>query len=195
MRRRPLRSCLRRLSPGPGALRRPVDRWESAVWLAALVVLLTAIPCALAVGSVVHGHELALSSAQSAQRTPVTAVLSENAPPIQQRGVPPTTVLALARWRSGGVERTDRIAVRPGSPAGQRVSIWVDRSGHQVGRPLTAEQAQWQGAMAVVDTLAAVVALLTVALILVRRRLNRTRLAAWEAEWHQVEPRWTERAG
>ena len=55
-------------------------------------------------------------------------------------------------------------------------------------RPLTAGQAQWQGVMAVVDTLASVIALLAVGLILVRRRLNRTRLAAWEAAKLPVVP-------
>jgi hypothetical protein len=191
-----LRSWLRPLNPRRGALRRPVDRVESAAWLAALIIALASVPCALTVGSVVHGHELAVSSAQSADRTPATAMLSEKVPLCQQHGDPPTTVLAGARWRSAsGAVRTGWIAAPPGSLAGQRIPIWIDRSGRPVGSPLTPDQAQWQGAMAVVDTLAAVVALLATALILVRRQLDRTRMAAWEAEWHQVEPGWTERAG
>jgi hypothetical protein len=187
-------SVTRRVGMGPHVLRRPVDRLEHIVVLAALALVLAATPLAVAVSMTVNHHNQVLSAAQTADRTRGTATLLATVPLTMQLEGAEATVQAAARWRTpAGAIRVGDIPVRPGSVAGQPIAIWLDSAGHRVDRPLTAAEARWQSVLAGIFTMAAVIALLTVVVVIVRRRLDRVRLSGWAAEWRRVEPRWTQR--
>lgn len=175
-------------------LRRPVDRLEHIVVLAALVLVFAAIPLAIMVSTTVNRHSQALSVTEMADSTRGTATLLTTVPVTMQLDGTASIVRAAARWRTpAGTVRVGYVPAAPGSVAGQVIAVWLDNSGHQVDQPLTSDEARWQGVMAGVFTMAAAIALLTLVVVIVRGRLNRARLSGWAAEWRRVEPQWTER--
>jgi hypothetical protein len=191
---RRIASVTRRVGVGRHVLRRPVDRLEHIVVLAALVLVCAAVPLALVVSMTVNRHSQVLSVTETAQRTRGTATLLVSVPLSIQLDGSDSDVRAAARWRTPtGVTRVGYVSVAPGTNAGQPISIWLDRSGQSVDQPLSADQARWQGVLAGVFTMVGVVALLTSMVVAVRKGLDRARLAEWAVEWRRVEPRWTRR--
>jgi hypothetical protein len=187
-------SVTRRVGVGPHVLRRSVDRLEHIVVLAALVLMFAAIPFAIMVSTTVNRQSQVLSVTETADRTRGTATLLVSVPQSMQLDGAASIVRTAARWRTpAGAVRVGDVPATPGSVAGQSVAIWLNSSGHQVDQPLTSDEAKWQGVMAGVYTMAAVIALLTLVVVILRGRLNRARLSGWAAEWRRVEPRWTNR--
>jgi heme exporter protein D len=171
-----------------------VDRLEHIVVLAALILAFAALPLAIGVGTTVNQHRQLLSVVETAESTQDTATLLVTVPLSMQLSGAASIVRAPARWRTpAGVTRVGNVLVTPGSVAGQPITIWLDRAGDQIDQPLTADQAWRQGVLAGLGTMAAVAALLALIVLIVRRRLDRVRLAGWAAEWRRVEPRWTQR--
>jgi hypothetical protein len=192
--RRHLGSLTRRLGLGRTALRRPIDRRGRIGLLAVILIVFTAIPLSVAVSETVARHGQVESVAELADRTLVTATLSETVRQADPNA--PQAVMAAAQWRaSDGATHTGYVPAAVGSLAGEHIPIWLDSSGQQVDQPLSADQAQLQGVLAGVCTMATVLALLAIAIAITRYRLNERRLSVWEAEWRQVEPQWTHRAG
>jgi hypothetical protein len=80
-----------------------------------------------------------------------------------------------------------------GSRAGRQVPIWVNNAGQLVYPPI----GQGQIASRVIAVVALTPAILAVILLgvgwLIRRLLDRRRLAGWASEWSAVEPLWTKR--
>jgi hypothetical protein len=101
-----------------------------------------------------------------------------------------------ARWTApDGTPRGGRIVAPPGTPAGHAVMLWVNACGQPTGRPLRAADVIGRAIItaifiAVIAAAAAGSALVCAA-VLARRVLLRRRLAAWDAEWRAVGPRWT----
>lgn len=191
---RHIASVTRRVGVGPHVLRRPVDHLEHIVVLAALVLVFAAIPLAIMVSTTVNRHSQAESVTEMADSTRGTATLLATVPVTMQLDGTASTVRAAARWRTPtGAVRVGDVPAAPGTVAGQPIGIWLDSSGHQVDQPLTSDEARWQGVMAGVFTMAAVIALLAMVVVIIRGRLNRARLSDWAAEWRRVEPRWTQR--
>ncbi|MEU6096899.1 hypothetical protein [Streptomyces sp. NPDC047079] len=97
---------------------------------------------------------------------------------------------AQARWTASGSPHTGLVKVRPDTRAGAAVTVWTDRSGGLVSRPLTADQAGAQAAA--VGSLAGLGAAGGVLVCggLLRGRLDRGRMEAWDREWERVGPRW-----
>jgi len=127
----------------------------------------------------------------------VAAVLLETAPaePQFEFGLPWTpAVMVLAHWIGpDGKDQIGQIPVKAGSWAGRTVQVWVDTLGRPTGPPLPPSVLAERVASA--KTLApAALALLLLGLgWLVRRVMDRRRLAAWEADWASTGPRWTRR--
>ncbi|MER7967528.1 hypothetical protein ABTX35_00670 [Streptomyces sp. NPDC096080] len=175
-------------------LRRRSDTIEAWVLLAAWVL---AAPGALVAAAVTTDVSVHRFDQQRRDSHPVTAVLTQRAASAATaRAVDDDQVWATIRWSDpDGVMHTGRTKVAPGTPAGTPVPVWADGHGHLVSKPsgpATAEAtAVSNGALAA----AGVTATAYAGTRLVRRRLDRRRMAAWAAEWEQASARWGGRTG
>ncbi|MFI7344575.1 hypothetical protein ACIBUY_42325 [Streptomyces sp. NPDC050085] len=131
-----------------------------------------------------------------AERHQVTAVLVEDAPDASKAaGVGQVQVWATVRWRgAGGVARTGEAGVEPNSTQGSSVTVWTDKDGSRLlTAPVSAADARLEAGLLGGPAAAATAGLVLVAGHLVRRRLDRRRMAQWDAEWEQVGPQWRKR--
>jgi hypothetical protein len=173
-------------------LRRPVDRIEGAV----LVVLSAALLVAVAEAAVLGTHEYQSQRAASASLHPAVAVLIQAGP---FYGSMARIGQAEARWRDrAGGERSGVLTTVStpgivGAAAGDRIPVWLNRSGQPVAPPVSrvamvgyalAEGAAVAGGAGVA---------LLICYALCRHALDRRRLAAWESAWSSTGPRWTTR--
>jgi hypothetical protein len=177
-------------------LRRGSDRAEA--WVRA--VLLAAFVAAGPVAAVAAGGWVShLGTEMNARASQVHSVDAVLLPPagaaispvaVDGRG---SQVWVKARWEgAGGSTQTGEVPAPAGSPAGRVVTVWLDASGRVTGPPLRGQFAT-NPALAAVMALIGVALALLVALKLTRRFLDRRRLAAWEAAWSAIGPRWTGR--
>ncbi|MFD5462177.1 hypothetical protein ACFWIQ_05000 [Kitasatospora sp. NPDC127059] len=174
-------------------VRRTSDRiqwWLARILLAIMVVGLPA--AAASAGLLTYHAQLQMRQVQSAARHTVTAHLTAAAPVPSNNDY--GTVPATAAWTaSDGTTRTATVQVRPGEPAGTPVPVWVDRNDTATSAPIPRSQAAAAG------WTTATVAAGTVSLLCLAvwkgsvRMLDHRRYAQWDAEWSQVEPRWSKR--
>jgi len=176
---------LRWLAAGRNPLARTSDRVEAMLVVSAIVLALFAVPVALSVGSEVRADAMRVAEEQRATRTETTAVLlaaAPEVPPSEVQAVPPVAVEAV--WQlPGGGERTGTVTADAGTPAGERVTIWLDPAGNPVHAPLTASNASGLGMAAAVFAWVGFVALVALLTWLARLALDRARAAAWTREW------------
>jgi hypothetical protein len=172
-------------------LRRASDRAEA--WIRAGLLagfLITGPMAALAAGQwTAHAGD----AGTAAQPRAVQAVLlrAAAAPAGPAAAVRGARVRVSARWQSaGGSTRTGEVPAPAGAPAGTVVTVWLDASGRVTGPPQPGEAAAEAAAAAVITLIVVALALL-VALRLSQRLLDWRRLAAWEAAWRAIGPRWT----
>ena len=185
-------SRLVRWLAGRNALRRPVDRIEGAF----LVVLSAAFLVAMTVASILAAHTYQSQRAASAGLRPALAILIQAGPPY---GSLARFGQAEARWRDpGGGEQAGVLTTVTtlgitGTAAGDRIPIWLDRSG-QPAAPPAGQIAMIVNALALGTAAAAGAGIaLLISFTLCRLALDRRRLAAWESAWSLTEPRWTTR--
>jgi hypothetical protein len=189
-----VRRALRGRLPDRNPLRRRADRLEFAILAALFVVFLAGAPLiAMAVGGWAYAGADRVSRSENASWRPVTAVLRQGVP---KAAFSPYGTASFAQvpavWTApDGATRTGDITAVAGTAAGTRVTIWTDRSGTPTGPPLEHPQVADQAALA--GTLAALglAGTLTVAGVLVRRAIDRRRLAAWDAAWDATGPLWS----
>jgi Ca2+/H+ antiporter len=177
---------------GRNTLKRPVDRIEGAILMALLAVFGVAVVLAAILGTRTYQSQ----RAAAASLRPVAAVLIQPGPPA---GSMPRPGQAQARWpASGGGERSGVLTTATvpgiaGAAAGTRVPVWLNGAGQPSappsGQSVMIIYALVSGGAA---TALAGVALL-VAYAVIRRVLDRRRLAAWESAWAWTGPRWTAR--
>lgn len=172
-------------------LRRRSDRVEAWTVLAAGVLLAAAAP-AVGVAAGAGVESAALAQSRGWHRT--SAVLTQEAPATSgsvyadSAGYP---VRATVRWTAtDGSTRTGKALVQPGSQAGTRTVIWLDRHGALKDKPATHSEAVAQGV--VLGSLAATGTGLLVlgGLWTVRFRLDAARDTEWEREWAAIDPHW-----
>jgi hypothetical protein len=174
-------------------LRRGSDRAEAWIRAGLLVIFLTAGPMAALAAGQWTAH--AASGGTGAQSHAVQAVLLRPAtrPAGPAAAVRDAGVLVKARWSStGGSVRTGDVPAPAGAPAGTVVTVWVNASGQVTGTPQSGGAAD-AAALAAVMTLAVMALVLLIALRLIQRLLDWRRMAAWEAAWRAIGPRWTGR--
>lgn len=181
----------RRLDRNP--LRRRSDRVETVILAALLAAFLGTAPFAAHVAATwANASSQQELRVQHASFRQVTAVLVD---------VPWTPLgygmvlapQADARWVApDGALRTGTITVPVSAKAGDRVPIWTDRSG-QLVTPLRQDQIALRATLAAMIGVAALGTLLLIAAVVVRRTLNKRRVAAWDADWLATGPRWTSR--
>jgi hypothetical protein len=171
-------------------LRRACDRTEVVLLACLLSALVIVVPLAAMIAGVqAYGAGLRAERAERAAWHQVPAVLLVTAPaPGYARYEEPVP----ARWTApDGARQAGQVIAPPGARAGRTVMLWVDASGRPAGRPLQPVQVTGQAIYVAAIAATATFSALLCAGVLACRALFRRRLAAWEAEWQAVGPRWT----
>jgi hypothetical protein len=190
-----LRRLARGLLPDRNPLRRAVDRVE-AVLLGLLVAgFLAGAPlAAVTAGTWASASSRAMLRVEPAWRQ-VRAVLLQGTPArAHAMFQAPGTVMARARWTApDGTVRAGEVYAPASARAGRAVTIWTDRHGRIMPFPVhysdVVVQALAGGALAVL----ALAAVLWACWLVIRRVLDRWRLAAWDLGWAVTGPQWTRR--
>jgi hypothetical protein len=185
----------RQMGLGRNPLRRRTDRIEAWISAALLAVFLIGAPLSgNFFGRWVHQGGLAEQRAQQSwhQTSAVLVAATPRLPVYEFRLSWQNTVPVRARWLGpAGQQRSGEVPAPAGSRAGQTVQIWVDGSGRATGAPLASAELARRVIGAEFVAPAALAVLLLFLAGVVRWLLNRRRLAAWEAAWTSIGPRWT----
>jgi len=176
-------------------LRRPIDRFESALRL--LLVLAFVICGPLLAPATAHLSQIA--GLQEVHRESswrqVDAVLLHPAPSHMSGYGSMATFWVAGRWRApSGAAKQGMVPTRTGVPAGTKVRIWVDWAGRVTGRqPMSVGMVQARSVLVGVGSVAGLAGALLVLGWLIKVTLNRRRMAYWGIEWACFGPRWTTR--
>lgn len=186
-----------RLTRALGSDHNPLRRRSDlmAAWLApAAIAAFLILGPLVAAGAIALAHAGNTAARQAGHRLhPVPAVVLRSAPGpmFTDGGANSWLTWTPARWTAGGKAHEGLIPAVSGTSAGATVAVWLDHSGHVRTPPLTRAQASNR----VLIAAAAALAVLAVAVAGLgafgRSVLNRRRIAAWEAEWRLVGPRWS----
>lgn len=177
---------------GRNTLRRATDRIEAATVLGALALAVAAVPLATHVGTAAYQHNLAVSAEQTAASRAVVATLLQDAPVATGDG-PVLLVPVPATWTyPPGHQHTGVVSAPQDASAGSTVTVRTTLSGTGLVEPMGRDQAWARGGMMTMITLGGILAGLATLVLLVHRRLDRARYAAWDADWRRVAPRWAQ---
>jgi hypothetical protein len=185
--------CVRWVGIGSHPLRRRMDRAEA--WFA-VVLAVAVVTCGPFVvwrsGASAHDRAAAAAEWQRSRFFPVRAVLlqdtDDSVPVYGEDGQVPGTV--QAEWTApDGTRRVGPVVPSARGSAGTTVVIWTDRSGNPGERPGSDPVAAAIGVGLFVALL--VVTVPVGVLFGLRGWLDRRRMAAWEREWAEFEPRWS----
>jgi hypothetical protein len=187
----------RRMGVDANPLRRGCDRAEAWLRLGLVLVFLIASPlAAFGLGHLTNDASIRAARAEAANEHQVTAVLLHRVSHNSDDPLYSTSELAWAqaRWTApDGRRRVGEVPAAVGSHAGRKVPIWVNDVGQLVYPPI----GQGQIASRVIAVVALTPAILAIILLgvgwLIRRLLDRRRIAGWATEWSAVEPLWTKR--
>ena len=194
-----IRRSLRRFTLGSGPLKRRSDRVQVIGRFVVVAALLVAPPIAVITATATASHLRAVTDAEAADRSPVRAVLLEDAPTVPHAtgdysSYTDARVRARAVWSlPDGTSREGDVLTAPLTPAGTAVRVWVDHAGDLTRAPLDPDG---------IPTSATVMALLPLfgvplaawtlyALLCVLLEARRER--RWERDWATVEPDWNSR--
>jgi hypothetical protein len=181
------------LRPDHNPLRRPVDRIEGLVAVALLAVFLIATPLlALGVGRWSWDGGVTAARTEQAAWHKVSAVVLKGVPRPQEN---PYGAVYLAqvpvRWIVDGTRHTGQVTTEAGVRTGADITVWTGPAGQltdaPLGRAQIAHQAFFAGLLAVLGFSLS----LGVSALVIRRILQRRRMAAWDAEWRATGPLWS----
>jgi hypothetical protein len=187
----------RRMGVDANPLRRGCDRAEAWLRLGLVLVFLIASPlAAFGLGHLTNDASIRAARAEAANEQQVAAVLLHRVSHNSDDPLYSTSELAWAqaRWTApDGRRRVGEVPAAVGSRAGRKVPIWVNDVGQLVYPPI----GQGQIASRVIAVVALTPAILAIILLgvgwVIRRLLDRRRMAGWATEWSAVEPLWTKR--
>jgi hypothetical protein len=185
----------RRLGLDGNPLRRPADKIEAWLVPAAIAVFLALCPVVgSGMSAWVHADNAADQRAAQSWHS-VKAVLLQTAPrPVESDGGANTwTVWVRAQWMVGGLHVTGKVPVPAGSRASSTQIVWLNHAGAVKVPPASAGQVAGLADTATAVGLTALGILLAGLTWLIRRALDRRRLARWESAWLTVGPRWSHR--
>ncbi|HUC26391.1 MAG TPA: hypothetical protein VMA73_27120 [Streptosporangiaceae bacterium] len=185
----------RRLGMDGNPMRRRADKIEAWLLPVAVAVFLALCPvAALGMSAWAHADNAAAQRAKHSWHA-VTAVLLRAAPgPAESDGGANTwMVWTQARWTDGEVQRTGAVLVPAKSPAGSTHTVWLNRAGAVEVPPASPSQVAGVADTATSVALTVLAVLLAGLTWLIRRALDRRRLARWESAWLTVGPRWSHR--
>ncbi|MEU4523980.1 hypothetical protein AB0F52_35330 [Amycolatopsis sp. NPDC024027] len=181
----------RRLLPGRNPLARAGDRVEALLLLLAVAGALLAIPFAAALGSETYAAQTARAAQERTTRHPATAVslaaASGQSYGTDGAGAPAAQTTVPAAWFDArGTRHTGDVLADPGSPAGTRVSVWLDQHGELTGEPLSASTSAADGVFAAILLWAAITGALAGLYGTARFVLARFHAAAWDRAWSEA---------
>jgi hypothetical protein len=178
--------------PDGNPLRRASDRAETAVVAVLVIAFLAAAPfVALASRSwtLARAHQAQLAEQASSYQVPARVLQLEST------GGAFGGPQAQTRWTAhDGKVVTSEITVPLGTKAGATQWVWTTRDGQVTDPPLQDSQVTSQADFAEGFTVFTLAVLLTIAGLVTRWRLDKRRMAAWDAEWRATGPHWTTRA-
>lgn len=173
------------------------DRLEAAAVLVAVVIWILAVPI-VATGGTILWQQVSTDAAQQARTRTKTVATLDAEPPgpvIGAYGVPARVEAAVpAHWlATDGTVRSGSVTV--GSDAGdaKQVPVWLDRAGNPVAPPIDTTAAAVLVVFSSVGAWLSLGVLLGTGWLVLRWRLNRRRLCAWDRDWALVEPIWSGR--
>lgn len=183
----------RRLRDDHNPLRRRSDLIEARLLPAVIAAFLTLGPLVAGAASLwVHESSAAARHAeQSWHRVPAVLLAAVPGPMMSDNGSNSWLVWTPARWTAAGRPQAGKVPAAAGTRAGSMIPVWLDRAGNVRMPPLTAGQVRDHVVVAALVALTALAALLACLAAIVRWVLDRGRLAAWEAAWQSVGPRWS----
>nr|WP_216899139.1 hypothetical protein [Nocardia alni] len=157
------------------------DRWDGAVRLLAVVLVLAAVPLAIWVGS-------ATSAADRADtRRPVTVDATVTGGPVlvaSASGAQPADYWQVpVRWKFGGRSRAGLIDAGPGARMGDRIALSVGADGQPTATPPSAAADGIDRGLMVLSGISAVAMLLVVT---THWLMNRRRNADWDRAWRNL---------
>ncbi|MGW0412980.1 Rv1733c family protein [Streptomyces collinus] len=175
-------------------LRRRADVVEAWVVLAAwlLTVVAGVLAGLVAARSVEHG----LARERAAWHPTIAHVVAKAPGRATAGSAGAERVWAEVRWAAAdGAAHSGQARVAPGSKAATPVTVWTDQRGHLVTRPTTASEATLRATLTggLVGLSAAAVPF--AGGLVLRGRLERRRMARWDAEWARLGPQWGRTAG
>jgi hypothetical protein len=175
---------------GANSLRRASDKFECWMRRVLMVVVVLGLPAAaVSAGQTAYEASMHTVRTQAAERDQVTARLTSTA-----KGGDWAKRPAPVRWTDvNGVVRTGAALVKPGTPKGSAVRVWVTRDGHITDPPTTTLNATTSGWLVGGMAALGVAGGSYAAWAGMRLVLDRRRYAQWDAEWGLVEPRWSTR--
>lgn len=184
---------LRGIWPDRNPLRRSLDRVEAVLLAAVSTAFLVGAPiAAFTTGQWAEHGAAAAARAERAAWHPVRAVILHGVP--RPSGNPYGAVNLVhvsARWTAqDGAIRTGTVMAAAGTPAGATATVWTSAQGVPTGPPLNAAQISRQTVLAGLIAVLGLALLLAVSAFVIRRLLNRRRMAAWDAEWSATGPQW-----
>jgi hypothetical protein len=190
------RGLTHRLAIDGNPLRRRSDFIDA--WLAPAAAALFLVLCPViffVLGMLIRADNAAVVRAQQSwQPVKATLLQSTPGPAFPDNGANTWTAWTAARWTYHGHTYRGEVPATSGSSAGSTQTIWLNHAGHVQRPPMSpALVSDWIFG----DTLLAAGALallLIVAVWLIRRILDRRRIASWELDWLIVEPRWSRQA-
>ena len=173
-----LRWQLRALGRNP--LVRTSDRLEALAFLAVLVTALFVIPVAGHAGDLTYDTSMRTVAEQAATRHSVTAVVIEGS-----TGMPAdfeSSAYVRVQWREGAQVRTEHVVSPATVEAGSALTVWLDQDGRVVAAPLTEVDARINAVGVAWTVWLTAVVFSTLAALVIRRGLDRTRARQWERE-------------
>jgi hypothetical protein len=193
---KPLRALRRRLGLTPNVLRRPADRAESSIMLALLLAFFIGAPVlGLLIGRSSYDAGMGTERAQAVRHAATARLTADAGPSASFYEAGSATVPVTARWTYAGVVHVGKIRALPGTKAGTKVTISVDRYGLLVTRKQTHMETVGNAAVMGGASVLSLGFVCWLAGVVVRRTFIHRQLAAWDADWSAFEPRWTGRTG
>ncbi len=183
----------RTILPCHGSVARPSDRIQAWLLVLAVLLALAALPFSASIGSETYARQQVQSAQQLTERTPATATLLADGPPItssSRAAVLGNAQPTDATWLlANGTRRAGKVDADEGAMKGSTVEMWVDRAGNLVEPPLTSAAVAidsimigaglWVGALIVLAFLYRLTAYV----------LDHFRYAQWQREWfHVLDP-------
>jgi hypothetical protein len=180
-------------------LRRGTDSLEAWVALTTIVLITVAAPVTgVVTGTLSERALLRTVQEQRRERHPITATalrtVRERSPDLDPETVPGRGARSevIATWQAPdgtthrGTVTTGLRTLRPGD----RFTIWTDRHGTVLTRPLSAATAGLHAALAGLGAAAALAALLEGVRRLIMWRIVRRRHTGWDRAWEKAGPDW-----
>lgn len=172
--------------PRRGSVARPSDRVQAGLAVLVFLLALVSLPFATSLGSEIYVNQQKQSAEETSTRSPATAMLLEDGPPVSASGRGSATGEAGptdANWVVDGTTHVGKVTAQAGTAKGQVVPIWLDRGGNPVAPPLSSAAAVIDAVCIALGLWAGSLLLLALLYLGVVYALDRRRHGQWDREW------------